>query len=180
MNARQPFGYVLKVESMDDHKRENILSQLRLDSWDEYNNVRQIHIATNMPCLPELPSDLVTLYITASVPLDLPDELPEMLETVMSTRKMVRKLPVVWPERLKWMIGVNLPKVLLIQHNKRCVDLGLKKARGDPGLMIRLDVKKKHDAWRFRLDGPEWKEAVCELDHADRMFTSVDGTQVSI
>lgn len=134
--------------------------------------------------IPELPSCLVYLYCCRNR-LDKLPYLPSCLVDLNCAGNELEQLPVLPPGLVRLYCSKNsfmlehlgsmvLPetledytpgmrRLLLNQHNRRCVDLDLNPAKKLPSLGTRLDIKKRHDCWRFQLDGPEWNEAVGEM-----------------
>lgn len=140
--------------------RNNLLE--RLDLTDLVSLVELDCSDNRLMFLTGLPPNLISLYCTGNkfvLPLvTIPSDLVDLeLEP--------EHIPNELPETIKNINGSNAKKMLLKQHNRRCNDLGIKCRTGRtlPPLSRRLDIKKQHDAWRFRLDGPEWNEAAKEF-----------------
>lgn len=75
----------------------------------------------------------------------------------------VNILPYDLSENIMFVRGYDTNQLHLDRYNRRCMDLGIETASSCPTLERRNEVKKQHDHWRFRLDGPEWNDAVGQL-----------------
>lgn len=125
----------------------------------------RLYCAQNLlKSLSPLPYCLEELYCASNRLTRLPT-LPERLIQLDYYDNPMAEFPkdTVWPDTLLSVRGENISQLLLIQHNNRLAALGLERVETLPDLDTRLEIKKRYDIERFRLDGLEYQAAIGEI-----------------
>lgn len=107
-----------------------------------------------------LPNGLICLNIR-STKLKWHGPLPSGLKQLYCDKSLVETIDI--PDGLVVLNEQHASFELLKRHNKRLHDLNRNPVVCLPHIKTVQEIRKQHECWRFRLDGPEWNAAVQEM-----------------